>query len=249
MPSNRREFEFRIKAFTLHTIPMSRLAEYLADLAALLGEQKSVHFVRLKAGSVNIVHSIEPEAEPKVRARIRTAKSDDWTNEATRAVRAIDKRLAEDNASGALVGPGGKNIIKFPGKDRFSEPLYGPFNQPGFVEGIPICIGGKNDPVPIHLEEPGHQAQVCAASRGLALRIAPYIFTAIIRAEGIGRWRRDCDGVWIRDKFTIQDFRVLDRTPLTDSVQQLRAASKGIGELENPLETIQSLRNGEQVTH
>ncbi|HWF08216.1 MAG TPA: hypothetical protein VG297_07120 [Bryobacteraceae bacterium] len=56
---------------------MVRLAEYLADLAALRGEYKSVHFVRLAPGSTQLVHSVEYEAEPKIRERLNGVRNDD----------------------------------------------------------------------------------------------------------------------------------------------------------------------------
>jgi hypothetical protein len=54
-----REYRLRIDAFTPETLPMSRLAEYMADLATLLGEQERVHFARLENGSTALVHTIE----------------------------------------------------------------------------------------------------------------------------------------------------------------------------------------------
>ena len=41
--------------FTPTTIPMSRLAEYLLDLATLLGHKESVHLIGVKDGSAQPV--------------------------------------------------------------------------------------------------------------------------------------------------------------------------------------------------
>ena len=43
-------YELHIDAFTPASIPMSRLAEYMADFAVLLGHQEHVHFDKLKPG-------------------------------------------------------------------------------------------------------------------------------------------------------------------------------------------------------
>ena len=45
------EYRFRIDVFKPDTMPMGRLAEYMADLSQLLGEKEQVHFVRLEEGS------------------------------------------------------------------------------------------------------------------------------------------------------------------------------------------------------
>ncbi|MBI4556711.1 MAG: hypothetical protein HY706_03940 [Candidatus Hydrogenedentes bacterium] len=113
-----REFEFRIDGYTPKSIPMNRLAEYMAHLASLLGENKSVHFLRVKPGSTCVCAAVENEAEPKVRARLRIAKLGDEQAEETKVVRRLNRLLVEDNACGALTGPDRKKILEFPGKER-----------------------------------------------------------------------------------------------------------------------------------
>ena len=43
-------YEFYIDAFTPETVPMARLAGYMADFAELLGHREHVHFGKLKQG-------------------------------------------------------------------------------------------------------------------------------------------------------------------------------------------------------
>ena len=78
----RREIlEFVINAYSPETFPMARLAEYMAELAALLGEQGEVHFLRLEGGSSKMVQSVESEALPKVKQRIAAARAGDAPRE------------------------------------------------------------------------------------------------------------------------------------------------------------------------
>ena len=63
------QYRFVIDAYTPDNLPMSRLAEYMADLAHLLGEAENVHFDHLETGSTVLVQHIEHEAVPKVKAR------------------------------------------------------------------------------------------------------------------------------------------------------------------------------------
>ena len=65
----------------------------------------------------------------------------------------LDDRLAEDNAKGMIADPAGAKVIEFPGRDRFQMPAFGPIQQAGTFQGVPIKIGGENDPVPVHLED------------------------------------------------------------------------------------------------
>lgn len=244
MAKKKREYELRIEAYTPETIPMVHLAEYMADLATLLGEYKSVHFVRLAKGSTGIVHAVEYEAEPKIRERVHSVRNQDGPSDAQQAARRIDQRLAQDNASGTLVDPTAARIIEFPGRKRFTQPEYGPFNQPGTIDGVPIRVGGEADPVPVHLEEPGQEPHICYASRVIAREIAPYLFSGFIRAEGIARWHRDGDGKWVRDRFTIHSFKKLKDAPLSEVVSRLRTIPSELMKTEDPLRELHRARHG-----
>ena len=58
-----KEFRFKINAYTPKTIPMLRLAQYMADIASLLGEPTMVHFVKLEEGSTVLVQRVDAEAD------------------------------------------------------------------------------------------------------------------------------------------------------------------------------------------
>jgi hypothetical protein len=242
MPRGPIQYKFKIDAFTPETLPMARLAEYMADLAVLLGNEEKVHFVRLEGGSTVLVHTVEWEAGPKVVERIRLVKRAEAPPEAMRAYRSIDHRLACDNAVGRLISPARDNLIEFPGRSQPASQTYGPITQQETVDGVPIMIGGKTDPVPVHLEE-GDVVHLCHASRAVAKRMAEHLFAAAVRATGIARWHRDPDGIWIRDRFTIADFTLLTDEPLEDAVARLRTAA-GPPESDDVLATLHKIRQG-----
>ena len=80
MSDAQREYRFIIGAYSPDTLPMSRLAEYMADLARLLGEVERVHFACLERGSTTLVQVVEPEAVPEVQQRIHGDWSSCFTN-------------------------------------------------------------------------------------------------------------------------------------------------------------------------
>ena len=96
------EFQFKIDAYSPETMPMARLAEYLAQLAIILGELNAVHLVRLEGGSTIVVHKIEREAVPKVVDRVTSVRVGNGPLDAVRANRRINQFLREDNAVGVL---------------------------------------------------------------------------------------------------------------------------------------------------
>ncbi len=240
------EYRLTIDAFTPETLPMSRLAEYMTEFASLLGQTEHVHFVRLEKGSAQLVANVDWEAAPKVRTRVRAVKyrEPNAPAEAMRAFQGIDKRLAADNASGELFEPSGKKIIQFPGRKRPEAMNYGPVRQPGTVDGVPIVIGGENDPVPVHLED-REQVYNCLARRTVARALAAHLFVTPIRANGFGTWVRSDAGVWVMERFLIQDFQPLDDAPLSTVVNRLRNIKPGWKSAE-VLDDLDLLRGGDR---
>jgi hypothetical protein len=151
--------------------------------------------------------------------------------------------LAEDNATGSIIDPTKARLIEFPGRKKFNQPLYGPFNQPGEIDGVPIRIGGENDPVPVHLEEPGRDPHICVARREIARDLGPYLFTTMIRAQGIGRWCREGDGQWKLGTFTIHSFRKIEVKSLGEALRKLRVVS-GMDKIKDPLAQLEHIRHG-----
>ena len=84
-----------------------------------------------------------------------------------------------------------------------------------------IRVGGKDDTVPVHLQD-GDVIHSCNATRDMARLLAPHLYNGTIRVTGNGRWKRDAEGHWILLRFDIKDFEVLDDRPLPELVEQLR---------------------------
>jgi hypothetical protein len=245
------EYKFRIDAYTPATMPMSRLAEYMQDLAALLGEKEHVHFVRLDPGSTVLVQQIDRESVPRVHARVSAINvtEGEGPEDALRAFKALDRRLAEDNATGHLCTGDGAEIIRFPGCEKAKPLTFGAFTQPGSLDGLLIKIGGKDETVPAHIQE-GDTVYICNATREMARRLAPHLFAATLRVHGNGRWERDAEGNWNLKRFNIAEFEVLEDAPLSEVVARLRQV-QGCGwkEIDDPYTELQHLRQGPEEAH
>ncbi|MBL8038031.1 MAG: hypothetical protein JNN16_11085 [Nitrospira sp.] len=239
------EFRFKIDAYTPDTIPMARLAKYLAALAEFLGEESMVHFVALEKGSTSVVQKIQKEAIPKVEARITLVKRGDESSDAMKTFRHLNHLLREDNGAACLFrGKKGK-LLPFPGINAVSPTDYGAFWQDGTLDGVPIRVGGKRLTVPITIEQE-ERVFVCLAKRALAKRIAAeHLFTSTLRMFGRGRWYRDYKGSWILEKFIIKDFIALKRTSLSQVVEALRAVEASEWSTsDNPWKELHDIRHG-----
>lgn len=230
-------FHFCIDGFTVDSMPMGKLAEYVSDLAAVMGEPGYVHLASIEAGSVAFTIHVDAGATRVVRARMR-GKSPD----AQAALDRLGRRLADDGVSATLTDEKEKNILHFPDATRPRK--IGPLKQEGSVDGVPIRIGGKGKKVPVHLKDLDGAIHVCETTRDIAKKIARHLFQDPIRAQGQGSWFRWPDGQWERQSFTIQSFDLLDSAEFDATIQRIREMDI-LGEQDgSPMEELRSIRNG-----
>lgn len=215
------EFRFKIEAYSPETMPMARLAEYLAHLATILGEEKAVHFVKLEPGSTEVVHRIEREAVPKVRARAASVRRGEGPSDARRAFRRVNRLLREDNGSAVLVESTGAQIINFPGiKQR--EETFGGVSQRSSVDGKVVRVGGIQKWVPITLQSEGETIPNCYCSQSLAKELAKKLWE-FVRLHGDGKWTRDGEGRWTLNVLNVDSFEPLIDETLTQALERLGA--------------------------
>ena len=242
-----KEYRFKIGAYEPETMPLSRLTEYLKDLGDLLGDEKAnVHLIRVDGGSTVPVLQVDAEAEPKVLYRFQQIDDGDAPRSVMDAVTRINRRLRMDGASGAIISPDGDNVIVFPGSERAAME-YGPFNQLGTLDGVPILVGGTLAQVPVHLEgRRGEKYNYCSAGREMAKDIAQHLFSTIIRIEGVGKWIRHAEGDWELVGFKIGDFKPLAKVSelsLKDSIDELRQIPAKWKEIDDPVGELMRLRD------
>ncbi len=240
-PPQRQEYRFKIEAYTPDTIPMAKLAEYMTELAAILGEEKSVHFVRVEAGSTALVHRVEHEAVPRVKARALSVIRGDGPEEARRSYRKVNRMLRDDNASAVLrKGVRGAKILEFPGAKEAKEEIPG-VSQPGSLSGVIIRVGGTQEQIPIIIESEGQPVTGCHTNRQMAKALARHLFEPV-RVNGQGYWMRDDEGVWRLNHFRIEHFEPLENLPLTVALGKLRSA---VGDLPDTFyEDMKAIRSG-----
>ncbi len=216
------DYRFKINAYSPQTIPMARLAEYMRELAAMLGEQTSVHFIGLETGSTVLVQRVEREAIPKVLYRAAAVRTGQAPGDASRAYRALNRLLREDDADGVLTTRASGVVLSFPGRDDFLDEAV-TIKQEGSIDGELIRVGGTDEGVPILLRMEGAQIAGCFADRGVAKQLGARLFQ-YVRLHGTGRWRRDGDGTWSLVRFHVQTFEVLKSGGLSAAIDELRQA-------------------------
>jgi hypothetical protein len=217
-------YRFRIQeSYTPANIPMGRLGEYIAAYARLLGESKSVHFVRIVEASVGVEARVDVPAQIRVAKRIEQLRTGNPDKDLRKAFDELDVMLRDDNATGSLDDGNGATIIQFPGKTRILPPTYGPFSQEGTLEGQVIRVGGKDDTVPVHLQDGAKVHTHLSTTREIARRLGQHLFDKTVRVNGTGRYTRYENGIWELISFKISDFEILDDAPLLEVINKLRS--------------------------
>lgn len=242
------EYEFQIDAFTPATIPMARLALYLAELAALLGQPERVHFEKLKKGSVRLVARVEHEAISKVRMRLQNAGDPEAPEDVRRPYKKIDEMLRSDNAVGRL-RRGKSNVIRFPGREAKRNPRMGPFTEPAEIDGKIVRIGGTDETAHALIEPADGGVISAECSRELAVQLAPYLYGNPVRVIGNARWERTDAGEWKLLSFRAKEFRQLRADDLAASIARLRKIEMPWDTGGDPNELLQRLREGGGEAH
>jgi hypothetical protein len=242
--ADKREYRLKINAFSPETMPMKRLAEYLADMAVLLGEESHVHLIGIESSSTCPVVLVDWEAEPKVIDRVQKARNAEGPEDAQRAIENINARLRRDNASADLISPSQSRILEFPGI-RIEQPIEWPsINQAAELYGIPIWVGGRAELSNVDLLD-GNAEWKCLTERAKAIAIAPHIYRGTLRVFGRGRWRKTPAGPWDLERFVIEDFEVVRVTSIEQTIEELRAVNAKWKTLSDPLAALDAIRSGE----
>jgi hypothetical protein len=254
MTDDNKKLSFYIDAYSPETIPMAKLAEYMADFAALLGREHAVHFHHLEGGSTKIVSSVEFEDVSKVTTRLQEIRNRTAHKDLVQLAAKIDDRLANDNAIGRILfeaeGRGATaELLTFQGRDRPKVQSYGPFNQEGHLDGVLIGVGGKDETISVRLQNGEIAYSHCETTRVIARELGKHMFEPV-RIYGTGRWLREADGNWTLRHFRVHRFDVLDDSSLRDAVAVLRAVpGSGWKDIDDPLAELDDLRRDKDELH
>jgi len=240
-----KRYTLYINAYTPETIPMARLAQYMRNLAALLGHDTAVHFETLKLGSTQLVTRVDHEDAPKVAAHIAQIKAGEASPETIRAQTEIDCLLADDNATGFVYEDDNESakVIDFPGVTRPRPTTYGPFNQEGSLDGILVSVSGADQTVHLQLQNGDIKYTGIETNRDTARRLARHMYEPV-RIVGTGRWLRDQDSNWVLKKFRVDSYSVLAADDLKDVIDQMREIEGSEWkDMEDPIGRLRALRD------
>lgn len=239
---------FRIAGASPRTLPVRSLARYLELVSAVLGDPEGLALVSIGEGSLSLGLATLDDGATGGRDRssgelpVGTASPI-----SARALLDLERQLASDRfVSAELCAQGGERLLRV-SLAAAGVPEIGPIREPGHVQGIPIVVGGRNDPVPVHLISAG-RVHHCRAGRDVARRIATHLFQRPVRVHGEGSWLRNGQGEWEMSRFRIRGFEVLKDDPLDVVIKRLQAIDAEWKKRLDPLGDLMRLRRGEDAS-
>lgn len=229
--------QFRIDAFTPDTLPMSRLAEYLTQLADLLGSHEHVHFTSVRKGSAIPQAKVDYPAIPKVQARLQLAQSVDAPDDIRKPLEAINR----------LLKAGGVVYLNFPGRDIPDEKPYR-LREAGCLDGIVIRIGGTDKTIPVWLQSLDERTvyKGIDTTPETARALVGHYLGKPVRVHGQGVWERSGEGDWSLVTFHIAHFEELDETPAAEVFARLAShPGNGWADFDDPIREHQRIRGSD----
>lgn len=218
------EYVFSIDVFTPDTLPMGRLAEYLAALAKLIGHADHTHFVAVEAGSAKLRTAVEAVDAPKVEARLNSVRVGEASKEAMAGKQALEDLLANDNAVATLVDCStGRTVIPFIGRDRPKPLTFPPFRENTTIDGQVVSIGGRDSTAHATLQDGDTVHVGISMKREVARDLAKLLYGPSVRLHGNGRFERQANGVWKMLDFKVDRFDLLDGRSIGEVLESIRA--------------------------
>lgn len=198
---------------------MARLADYMQQIAKLLGQEDGVHFERVERGSLAVVAAVDPVSSGKVSARVSSVRAGTAPADAMKAYSVINAMLAQDRTT-ALLRDSSAVIIRFPGKVVEHKVLV-EVPDSGTVIGYLYMLSdaGKEFHARIRLESGG--TLQCTVSGDIAKKLRDHLFETV-KVYGRGVWARSESGDWAVVSLEINDVVRAESARLRSVVDQLR---------------------------
>jgi hypothetical protein len=214
-------------------ISMARLAEYLAELAALFGEADSVHFDRVERGSTKVVARLDGGASRhRVNSRISQINTRKAPADAQRAYDKINAMLSADKTRARIVA-GGAVVLRFPGSNLFLDRPVSIIDTAQITGRIYALFEDNHGAVIGRLRPRSESKYVnCIAEGSIVTNFVNY-FQRLVRVSGRGAWSRAPSGVWSCEYIKVQEVFPVSDSSLRDAVNSVRAIEADWP--ENPL--------------
>lgn len=204
-------------------IPMARLAEYMQQFAAMLGEVDDVHFVRVEKACTQLVAKVKPgRPAQKVQSRVYAVRDRRAPAPAMQAYRRINQMVGEDNGH-ARVTFGAGIVLRFPGKLPDTIDAITMVDPTTITGRLYALIEEPNGIVKARIRPRTGNAYVACTADGAEARELRKYFMDAVRVFGRGTWTRSPGGEWACEALHILRVDPVSDASLREAINALRA--------------------------
>lgn len=204
-------------------IPMARLAEYMQQLATMLGDTENVHFARVEKGSTRLVALLNPgHPAQRVQARVYAVRERRAPADAMRAFRRINDMVGEDRGH-ARVTFGAGAILRFPGNLNSDVTQFNLVDDATITGKLYALIEQTSGLLKARIRPRGGNTYVsCSADDRIGRQLRNYFLDAV-RVQGKGTWVRSENGEWSCQSLHILHVHPVKDVSLREAINALRA--------------------------
>ena len=226
---NRDEIEFYLDGKKPKDLPLVRLAEYMREFAALLGENENIFFSDVREGSTRIVAYAKQgrNLSPAVNRALALSRGE-GPEDARRAHRRIGAMARKDGRRAARITRNKTTLLHIAVPQEIRNSLELRIRDRGHLTGQLWGVLTKDKKtLGVRIRPLDGSAQIqCTASVGIADKLGIHI-SKPIRVHGPGWWARSPDGEWRCESLEIESVEPVRSVTLIDAFRDLREVDLG----------------------
>jgi hypothetical protein len=204
-------------------IPMARLAEYMSQLAVILGDVEHVHFARLEKACTKLVAKMRPgKTAQKAQSRVYAVRDRRAPLDAMRAYTRINEMVGEDKGS-ARVMFGAAAVLRFPGSTSAPVGQFRIIQDTTITGRLYALLEDENGKLKARIRpRTGNRYINCTVDRDVSRQLRNFFLDAV-KVYGRGVWTRPASGNWTCENLHIVKVDPVKDVSLRDAINALRA--------------------------
>jgi hypothetical protein len=225
-------------------IRMDRLAEYMRELALMIGAETNPVFKGIKKASTGLKVAVPASKRDRAWHNVQLAKQNPESKPA-RHLRAIEGMLSDDLIKTAQLLDSSEKVVYVFNTPQVEEFAPCSVKQAGEVDGVVTGLVGADDTMHLHVRDyASRDFRLVVKDEALARLLLTYFRRGVLRFKVYGTWQRTEDG-WVPEtsKCVVEAFEVLDEALLVDIFHSLASvADNGWKDFSDPMAIWRDIR-------
>ncbi|WP_447044081.1 hypothetical protein [Vreelandella sp. H-I2] len=202
------------------TLPIGSLSKYLQYLDKLYGGKEVKHLQAVEKGCACLKIALDEKDYPMALQHLKQAYEGKAPKVYMDAYESLLNQIDKDGYK-ADVYAGSNKIIALPSQRNREENQLLTQNMACSVKGRLYSVGGKDDSIPVRLEDLDGKTIIGETGQDLARQLGGDLFKHI-HAQGDGEWVEQPDGGWSLRKIYIVSYQVIENVDAKKAFENLK---------------------------